>query len=135
MFIRAAGYAPVRAAASQAMEVASSMDLSNVNDVGQDSVVRYMIVSTLLISNITLVIAPSWKLCQQQRKPQTQDQIAQTSPHHDRRVIATGAQDATEDIFVYPQGRRFHTRWNCRAVTGAKSQPRQYPRCQVCGQT
>eukprot|EP00971_Amphidinium_carterae_P333045 6467539-Amphidinium_carterae.1 len=100
MFVCAAGYAPVRTAASQAIEVATF----------QDSM-RKLIVSTLLIGITTLVIAvyTSWK----RSKPHTQDKSTQTSTPHD----SDRAQDASDDIFVYPQGRRFHTSWNCRAVT------------------
>eukprot|EP00971_Amphidinium_carterae_P203477 4038089-Amphidinium_carterae.1 len=121
-FVCAAGYAPVRAAASQAMEIATFMDNTTAEDASPDNVVRNMVMSTLLISITTLVIAmcTSWKLCQQQRKPQTRDESTQTSPIPDSEVVTTRAQDATGDIFVYPQGRRFHTRWICRAVTGDK---------------
>eukprot|EP00971_Amphidinium_carterae_P207409 4115121-Amphidinium_carterae.1 len=117
------------------MEVEIFMDHQNQMEDDQHHVMRRMLLSTLLIGLTTLVIATytSWKLCQQRSKPQMQDQSTQTSTPHD----SDGAQDASdeirEEIFVYPQGKRFHTRWNCRAVTGAKSQPRLYSRCQVCG--
>eukprot|EP00971_Amphidinium_carterae_P201037 3989233-Amphidinium_carterae.1 len=113
------------------MEVATVMSSQTMIDEGHYDVMRKMIVSTLLIGITTLAIAvyTSWKLCQQRSKPPTQDKGTQTSSPHD----SERAQDASDDIFVYPQGRRFHTRWNCRAVTGARSQPRQYSRCQICG--
>eukprot|EP00971_Amphidinium_carterae_P242770 4820525-Amphidinium_carterae.2 len=57
------------------MEIATFMDNSTVEDVSPDHVVRNMVMSTLLISITTLVIAmcASWKLCQQQRKLQTRE--------------------------------------------------------------
>eukprot|EP00971_Amphidinium_carterae_P331312 6464802-Amphidinium_carterae.1 len=83
------------------MEVAPFMDNSTVEDASPDNIVRNVVVSTLLISITTLVIAlsTSWKLGQQQRKPQTRDESTQTSPIPDREVITARAQDATDDIF------------------------------------
>eukprot|EP00971_Amphidinium_carterae_P201431 3996985-Amphidinium_carterae.1 len=65
MFVLAAGYAPVRAAASQEMEVVTFTDNSQTTD---GSVVRTMVMSTLLSSMTTLVIAACTRrrLCQQQ---------------------------------------------------------------------
>eukprot|EP00971_Amphidinium_carterae_P330844 6464091-Amphidinium_carterae.2 len=83
MFAFAAGYAPARAAASQEMEVVTFTNGSQTND---GDVVRGMVMSTLLISITTLVIAActSWRLCQQQMKPQTRDQSTQTTNTPDR---------------------------------------------------
>eukprot|EP00971_Amphidinium_carterae_P164438 3260353-Amphidinium_carterae.1 len=112
------------------MEVEIFMDNQNQREDDQYHVMRRMLLSTLLIGITTLVIATftSWKLCQQKRRTPTRDQSTQTSTPHE----SDGAQDASDDIFVYPQGRRYHNRGNCVAVTGAKSQPRRYSRCQVC---
>eukprot|EP00971_Amphidinium_carterae_P265541 5267853-Amphidinium_carterae.1 len=100
MFVFAAGYAPVRAAASLEMEVTTFIDDATVNNsqTTDSDVVRSMVMSTLLINITTLVIAAwtSWRLCQQQIKP--------------------------------PPRRESE-----KAVTGAKSQPRQYTKCPVCG--
>eukprot|EP00971_Amphidinium_carterae_P229448 4552067-Amphidinium_carterae.1 len=137
MFVCAAGYAPVRASASQVMEVTTFIDDATVNisQTTDGDVVRSMVVSTLLISITTLVIAvwTSWRLCQQQLKPQTRDQSTQTPDTPDREVATTRVREVDDDIYIYQYGRRFHTRWHCRAVTRAKSQPRQCMKCQVCG--
>eukprot|EP00971_Amphidinium_carterae_P084477 1672281-Amphidinium_carterae.1 len=59
---------PVRAAASQEMEVTTFIDDSTVNNV-----VRSMVMSTLLISITTMVmtVCTKWRLRQQQLKQQT----------------------------------------------------------------
>eukprot|EP00971_Amphidinium_carterae_P343908 6483958-Amphidinium_carterae.1 len=99
------------------MEVATFMDNQTRREDDQYHVMRRMLMSTLLIGITTLVMAvyTSWKLCQQRSKPQTQEKSTQTPAPHD----SDGAQDAQdasdeirEEIFVYPQGKRFHTRWN-----------------------
>eukprot|EP00971_Amphidinium_carterae_P070468 1393974-Amphidinium_carterae.2 len=69
-------------------------------------------------------------MCQQQMKPQTRSQGTQTTQSHDREISTTRVREV-DDIFVYPHGRRYHKARECRAVTGAKSNPRQYARCQA----
>eukprot|EP00971_Amphidinium_carterae_P018150 357907-Amphidinium_carterae.1 len=112
------------------MEVEIFMDNRNQSEDDQQYVMRRMLWSTVIIGIITLVITTytSWKLCKLKGKTTTRDQSTQTSTLHD----SDGAQDAIDEIFVYPQGRRYHDRSNCIAVTGARSQPRRYSRCQVC---
>eukprot|EP00971_Amphidinium_carterae_P240028 4765463-Amphidinium_carterae.1 len=97
MFVFAAGYAPVRAAASQEMEVVTFMDHRHQSD---GDVVWSMVLSSLL----------------QQMKPPTRDQSTQTTTTLDREIGTTRVREVDDDIFVYPQGRRCHTTWNCRAV-------------------
>eukprot|EP00971_Amphidinium_carterae_P285709 5672954-Amphidinium_carterae.2 len=71
-------------------------------------------------------------MCQQQMKPQTRSQGTHATPLHDREISTTRVREV-EDIFVYPHGRKYHKARECRAVMGAKSNLRQYTRCQVCG--
>eukprot|EP00971_Amphidinium_carterae_P267503 5306398-Amphidinium_carterae.1 len=87
MFVCAAGYAPVRAAASQEMEIATTTT-TFIDDSTVSNVVRSMVMSTLLIGITTLVIAifTSSRLCQQQLKQQTRDQSTQVTNTPDRKV-------------------------------------------------
>eukprot|EP00971_Amphidinium_carterae_P138293 2740066-Amphidinium_carterae.1 len=84
------------------MEVVTFMDDATVNNV-----VRSMVISTLLISITTLVIAvcTSWRLCQQHSKPQTRDQSTQTPNTPDREVATARVREVDEDIYVYQHGR------------------------------
>eukprot|EP00971_Amphidinium_carterae_P181893 3609351-Amphidinium_carterae.1 len=68
------------------------MDYRQLND---GDVVWSMVMSTLLISITTLVIAActSWGLCQQQRKPQTWNQGTQTTTTPDREIDTTRGSD------------------------------------------
>eukprot|EP00971_Amphidinium_carterae_P080766 1597698-Amphidinium_carterae.1 len=117
MFVCAAGYAPVRAAARQAMEVATLQDIKVMNDADTYEIMRKLMVSTLLIGITTLVIASytSWKLCQQRSQPQTQDKSTQTSTPHDHE--SERAQDAIEEIYVYPHKLELQGSHRCEVAT------------------
>eukprot|EP00971_Amphidinium_carterae_P015040 297115-Amphidinium_carterae.1 len=112
MFVLAAGYAPVRAAASQEMEVVTFMDYRQHND---GDVVWRLMLSTLRVSITTLVIAVCTRLrmCQQQVKPQTCSKGTQTTQSIDREISTTRVREV-EDIFVYPNGRRYHRARECQ---------------------
>eukprot|EP00971_Amphidinium_carterae_P350900 6491800-Amphidinium_carterae.1 len=70
------------------MEVATFMDYRQQSD---GDVVWRMVLSILLISITTLVIAvcTSLIMCQQQMKPQTRSQGTQATPPHDREISTT----------------------------------------------
>eukprot|EP00971_Amphidinium_carterae_P293678 5830623-Amphidinium_carterae.1 len=53
-------------------------------------------------------------------------------------IVQTDRVDMTEvmrsdEIYVYLQGRRYHSREHCRSVTNVRSEPLRYTRCQICG--
>eukprot|EP00971_Amphidinium_carterae_P349154 6490869-Amphidinium_carterae.1 len=129
-FVLAAGCAPVRAAASQEMEVGTFTDYRHYDG----DVVRRLLVSTLLSSITTLVIAvcTSMRMRQQQVKPQTRITGTQTEQSHDREISAMRVR-VPEDVYVYPNRRTYHSARERRAVNGAGSNPRQYTRCRICG--
>eukprot|EP00971_Amphidinium_carterae_P304773 6056484-Amphidinium_carterae.1 len=91
------------------MEVEIFMDnLNPSEEVIKTEVMRRMLWNIMIIGIITLVITTytSWKLCGLKGKTTTRDQSTQTSTPHD----SDGAQDAIDEIFVYPQGKRYHNR-------------------------
>eukprot|EP00971_Amphidinium_carterae_P148768 2949592-Amphidinium_carterae.1 len=105
IFMIAAGAAPVRAAATT----------------GQDS--RDASMTTVVIAVCTNV-----RLHQRHQKQQMKDVSTQTDQSDATRVA-----ERAGVIYIYHQGRRYHTTVECRAVTSARSQPQRHTRCRVCG--
>eukprot|EP00971_Amphidinium_carterae_P039832 782054-Amphidinium_carterae.1 len=87
MFVLAAGAAPVRAAPNQEMEIVTFTFYRHYDG----DVVWRLMVSTLLISITTLVIAvcTSMRMCQQQVKPQRRSTGTQTTQFIDREISTT----------------------------------------------
>eukprot|EP00971_Amphidinium_carterae_P349477 6491037-Amphidinium_carterae.1 len=81
------------------MEVVTFMDYRQQSD---GDVVWRMVLSTLLISITTLVIAvcTSWRLYQQQMKPQRRDQSTQTTNTH-REIGTTRVREVDGDISIH----------------------------------
>eukprot|EP00971_Amphidinium_carterae_P247267 4910588-Amphidinium_carterae.1 len=115
MFVFAAGYAPARAAASQEMEVVTCMDSSQTNE------------GDVVWSMLDIVSAADEAA--DARSEYADYQRWSNAP--DREIDTTRVREVDEDIYIYQYGRRFHTMWNCRAVTGARSQPQRYTRFAV----
>eukprot|EP00971_Amphidinium_carterae_P230760 4579392-Amphidinium_carterae.4 len=128
MFVMAAGAAPVRAATTAAVQ--ELIITTNSNHYFDGDVAR-LIKSALLVSIITVMtIVCSQLLCSQQRTTTSKrDTSTQTEQTNAMRVSGPGP----EDIYVYPKGQRYHTAQECTAVTSARSHPRQYTKCRICG--
>eukprot|EP00971_Amphidinium_carterae_P252920 5021261-Amphidinium_carterae.1 len=73
-----------------------------------------MIGSILLVSITTLVMTmcTSMRLHQQLRKPQMMDASTQTDQGDATRVAGS------REVYVYYEGRRYHSTAECSAVTG-----------------
>eukprot|EP00971_Amphidinium_carterae_P350959 6491827-Amphidinium_carterae.3 len=120
--VMAAGAAPLRAAAT-GQELTSTITSNYFNS----EVALRLIGSILLVSITTIVIAVCANMgWHQQMMPRINDAITQTDQDQ-----ATGVA-GPDEVFVYPQRRRYHTARECHAVTSAKSRPRQYTKCRIC---